>query len=172
MDVQQTPETKHKKYKKQKIDTYVSVTDLNRLNTICKKYGYSSIYQLLQYLVHCFLRVADPDNDPIVEPVPDEIRSMFISPKEYARLNRQLKGDTSTVSLEIQLLIPFDEYSIKKAKKLTISKEGIRLSDEIAEEFAGNAEWEKSHHSFGSHKGMIVRQKPDQRKIQTANDIQ
>lgn len=172
MDVQQTQETKHKKYKKQKIDTYVSLEDLARLNMICKKYGYGSIYRLLQYLVHCFLRVADPDNDPIIEPVPDEIRSMFISPKEYARLNRKLKGDTSTLSLEIQLLIPFDGYRLKKVKKLTISEEGMRLSDEIEEEFAGNAEWEKSNNSFGSHKGMIMRKKPDQRKIKTANDIQ
>lgn len=87
MDKQPKQETKHKKYKKQKIDTYVSVEDIKRLKAICEKYEFRSIYQLLQYLVHCFLRVADPENDPIVEPIPDEIREMFIPYEEYGNEN-------------------------------------------------------------------------------------
>ena len=103
----------YKKYKKQKIDTYVSVEDVSRLRLICEKYGFNSIYQLLQYLVHCFLRVADPVNDPIDEPMPIEIEEMFIN----------------------------------------------------------NAEWEKCKHSKSSHAGMNIRQKPDQRKIKSPDDI-
>lgn len=102
-----------KKYKKQKIDTYVSVEDVTRLRLICEKYGFNSIYQLLQYLVHCFLRVADPVNDPIDEPIPVEIEEMFIN----------------------------------------------------------NAEWEKREHSKVSHNGMSIKQKPDQKKIKTPDDI-
>ena len=101
------------KYKKQKIDTYVSVEDIARLKMICVKYDFKSIYQLLQYLVHCFLRVADPKNDPIDEPLPIEIDEMFTS----------------------------------------------------------NAEWEKHKHSKGSHAGMNIRQKPDQRKIKSPDDL-
>lgn len=76
-----------KKYKKQKIDTYVSVEDVARLRLICEKYGFNSIYQLLQYLVHCFLRVADKDNDPIDEPMPIEIEEMFTHNSEWEKRN-------------------------------------------------------------------------------------
>ena len=101
------------KYTKQKIDTYISVQDANRLKSICEKYYFKSTYQLLQYLVHCFLRVADPQNDPIEEPLPIEIEEMFTS----------------------------------------------------------NAEWEKRKHMRGSHEGMNIKQKPDQRKYKTPDDI-
>ncbi|MDR2057649.1 MAG: hypothetical protein LBP83_05100 [Dysgonamonadaceae bacterium] len=103
-----------KKYKKQKIDTYVSVEDVARLRLICKKYNLGSVYRLLQYLVHCFLRVADPVNGPIDESMPIEIEEMFTD----------------------------------------------------------NAEWEKRNYSFGSHKEMNMKKKPDQRKIKTPDDIE
>lgn len=48
-----------------------------RLKIIREKYGFSSNYEICKYLMHCFLRVADPDNDPIMEPIPEEIESMF-----------------------------------------------------------------------------------------------
>ena len=155
-----------KKYRKQKIDAYVSVEDIARLKRICKESGFKSTYQLLQYLVHCFLRVADPANDPIDELVPDELREMFISPQEYRRLQKKLKQPSK--KFEIQLLIPFCEYKAKKMQKVTITKQ---LSDEIVEIFTENTDWEKNHHSFGSHKEMIVRKKTDQRKIKSANDL-
>lgn len=74
-----------KKYTKQKIDTYISVQDANRLKSICEKYGFKSTYQLLQYLVHCFLRVADPANDPIDEPIPQEIEDMFTNNADWEK---------------------------------------------------------------------------------------
>lgn len=101
------------KYKRQKIDTYISVQDVYRLKSICEKYGFKSTYQILQYLVYCFLRVADPDNDPIDEPIPLEIEEMFTD----------------------------------------------------------NSEWEKQKYARGSHEGMFIKQKPDQRKIRTPDDL-
>ena len=74
-----------KEYKKQKIDTYVSLEDVARLKAICEKSSFNSIYQLLQYLVYCFLRVADSQNDPIDEPIPDEIYSMFSINSEWEK---------------------------------------------------------------------------------------
>lgn len=72
---------KRKKYKqeaqKKKLHTYVSIEDIQRLETIKHKYGFKSTYQILQHLTHCFLRVADPENDPIIEPIQDEIQDMF-----------------------------------------------------------------------------------------------
>lgn len=74
---------KQNKYIKQKIDTYITVQDALRLKSICDKYGFKSTYQLLQYLVHCFLRVADPANDPIDEPIPQEIEDMFTNNADW-----------------------------------------------------------------------------------------
>lgn len=60
-----------------KIFSRVSKNDFERLSAIRKKYGFKSNYQIIQYLVYCFLRVADPDNDACLEPVPPEIEEMF-----------------------------------------------------------------------------------------------
>lgn len=59
------------------IKSRVTYADFDRLNAIKEKYGFKSVYEILNYLVHCFLRVADPDNDPITEPLPAEIEEMF-----------------------------------------------------------------------------------------------
>lgn len=50
-----------------------------RVEAIRDKFGFKSIYEISQYLWACFLRVADPDNDTSVEPVPEEIEMMFDS---------------------------------------------------------------------------------------------
>ena len=102
-----------KTYIKQKIDTYVSANDVVRLKSVCERYGYKSIYQLLQHLVYCFLRAVDSENDPIDEPLPEEIKEMFTD----------------------------------------------------------NAEWEKHTHTKSSHAGMNIKQKPDQRKFKTPDDL-
>ena len=66
-----------------KIFARVSLEDLHRIEQIKKKFGFKSNYQILQYLLYCFLRVADPDNDPIDEPVPSEIEEMFTNFTEF-----------------------------------------------------------------------------------------
>lgn len=48
-----------------------------RAETVRDKFGFKSIYEINQYLWACFLRVADPDNDTEMEPLPDEIEMMF-----------------------------------------------------------------------------------------------
>ncbi|WP_106831151.1 hypothetical protein [Parabacteroides pacaensis] len=60
-----------------KIFSRVSHADYTRLENIRKKYGFKSNYQIMQYILHCFLRVADPENDQQIEPVPEEIKEMF-----------------------------------------------------------------------------------------------
>lgn len=62
---------------KKKLHTYISINDIERLEVIKNRCGYKSIYQLLQSTIYCLLRVADPENDPIIEPVADEIKDMF-----------------------------------------------------------------------------------------------
>lgn len=65
------------KYRKQRVYTYLSTYDIKRLENIAKAYGFNSIYKVLQYLSYCFLRVADPANDVVDEPIPQEISDMF-----------------------------------------------------------------------------------------------
>lgn len=60
-----------------KVFSRISRADYERLSGIRKKYGFKSNYQIIQYLVYCFLRVADPENDFHSEPVPIEIEEMF-----------------------------------------------------------------------------------------------
>ncbi|MBF0577719.1 hypothetical protein [Dysgonomonas sp. GY617] len=151
-------------YKKQKIDTYVSLKDINRLGLICKEYGFSSTYQLLKYLVDCFLRVADPANDDNNNPVPHAIEEMFISPREYRRIKRIVKNNKNSKKLEIQLLIPFGEYVSKRTRKVIINEQGLKMADEIKDMFETNSDWRSSE-------GMTVYQKPDQRKIKTPDDL-
>ncbi|WP_321520044.1 hypothetical protein [uncultured Bacteroides sp.] len=48
-----------------------------RLSDIKNKYGFKSEYEIIQYVVGCFLRVADPENDTNQESIPKEIADMF-----------------------------------------------------------------------------------------------
>ena len=57
--------------------------DYNRLEKIRKQCGFKSNYQIIQYLVYCFLRVADKENDHVDEPLPEEIEDMFIDYTEF-----------------------------------------------------------------------------------------
>lgn len=60
-----------------KIVARIDIDNFNRLSEIRDKYGFSSNYEIIQYLVACFLRVADPERDESEVPVPDEIKDMF-----------------------------------------------------------------------------------------------
>lgn len=160
-----------KKYKRQKIDTYVSLKDVNRLRSICTKYGFDSIYQLLQYLVDCFLRVADPANDENNEPVPHAIEEMFISPREYHRIKRLAKKEKQSKKFEIQLLIPFGEFLSKRTRRLIVNEQGVQMANEIQDMFNGNADWESQPDTNSTHEGMYTKQKVDQRKYKTPDDL-
>ena len=92
------------------IKSRVTGVDFDRLNAIKEKYGFKSVYEILNYLVHCFLRVADPDNDPIAEPVPAEIEEMF---EGYTNAESRYKGEkpkrrcNTTIDREID---PMSKY--------------------------------------------------------------
>lgn len=68
-----------------KIFSRVSKNDYDRLGMIRQRYGFKSNYEIIQYLMRCFLRVADPDNDTIAEPIPAEIEEMFDNLSEADR---------------------------------------------------------------------------------------
>ena len=57
------------------IKTEIPKEYMERLDEIVEKYNFRSRYQLLQYLVKCFIRVADPKPDDVV--VPMDIEEMF-----------------------------------------------------------------------------------------------
>lgn len=71
-----------------------------RAEAIRDKFGFKSIYEISQYLWACFLRVADPDNDTEVEPVPEEIEMMFSDLSaserhfEYVKPKRSMNNDS------------------------------------------------------------------------------
>ena len=65
-----------------KIFSRISKADYGRLSEIRKKYGFKSNYEIVKYLVYCFLRVADPEHDNVKEPVPVEIEEMFANLSE------------------------------------------------------------------------------------------
>lgn len=66
-----------KKILTRKVYSRVTPDTYNRLNDVKTKYGFSSVYEIMQNLIHCFLRVADPEHDQQIEPVPYEIEQMF-----------------------------------------------------------------------------------------------
>ena len=57
------------------IKTEIPKEYMERLDEIVEKYHFKSRYQILQYLVKCFVRVADPKPDEDV--VPADIEEMF-----------------------------------------------------------------------------------------------
>ena len=76
------------------IKTEVSVEYAKRLDEIVEKYNFRSRYQVLQYLVKCFIRVADPQ--PTDEVVPADIEEMFEGYQTYNKLEFQdIKRGTS-----------------------------------------------------------------------------
>lgn len=63
-----------------RIYSNVSARDYEKLNNICRLFGFKSVYQLIQVLLRCFLRYASHENDPQPEPeysMGKEIEDMF-----------------------------------------------------------------------------------------------
>lgn len=59
----------------EQIKTEIPAECMERLDAIVEKYHFRSRYQLLQYVIKCFIRVADPQ--PEDEVVPADIEEMF-----------------------------------------------------------------------------------------------
>lgn len=68
---------KKKKILTKKVYSRVTPETYRRLDAVKSKYGFNSVYEIVQSLIHCFLRVADPDSDAQMEPVPYDIEVMF-----------------------------------------------------------------------------------------------
>lgn len=159
----------HRKYRGQKIYTYVSQADVERLQTIAETYGFNTIYQLQKYLVDCFLRVVDPSNDTNTEPVPHAIAEIFIHPREYRRIKRLAKKEKKG---EFQVMIPFGEFVTKQTRKAIINDQGVQMADEIKDMFDIHSDWEAEPTTRSSnYDGMNVKQKADQRKYKTPDDL-
>lgn len=69
-----------------KIPVRVDLEQWRRLDKIKADYNFKSTYQIMQYILACFLRVADPKpGDGEEEILPDEIREMFSDLAEAER---------------------------------------------------------------------------------------
>ena len=82
---------KRKKEGYAQIKTEIPKEYMRRLDEIVEKYKFRSRYQVLQYLVKCFVRVADPQ--PTDEVVPKDIEEMFegyqtVSKREFQDIKR------------------------------------------------------------------------------------
>lgn len=90
------PKTKYMK-KIVKVQSYISKDDNDALERIVKKYNFKSRYQVIKYLIDCFLRVADPAKPK--EPMPQEIEDMFegytnAESREYIKPKRARPRET------------------------------------------------------------------------------
>lgn len=83
-----------------KVPVRIDPKQWQRLDEIRKKFKFKSNYEIMQYILSCFLRVADPDNDTEIEPVPEEIEMMFSDLSdserhfEYVKPKRSMNHDS------------------------------------------------------------------------------
>lgn len=83
----------------------ITLRDFQRLERVRKAYRFRSSYEIMQYLIHCFLRVADPDNDQQYDPLPKAIVQMF----NLSAIQRFIQSKKNDKQLEL-----FDEDEEKK----------------------------------------------------------
>lgn len=156
-----------RKYRKQKINTYVSAEDHQRLQRICKDYDFASIYELMKYLVNCFLRVADPKNDTSEDVLHQPIIEMFSNPHEYNRLRKPAKRGAKKPAkrkIAFQFTIPFTDL-----KKVETNE--MNLGDDVSEMFEECEDLSGIDDLAYLDQGLNVEQKKDYRKIQTPDDL-
>lgn len=115
-----------------KVGTRLLEADAGRLKDVAKRSGFASDYALLRYLIHVFLRVADPDNDVIDTPVPLELVELFSE-------NKELKEDLEAVYNSIQRVTSAHNIQRFNAKAGRTGKkkqeEASSIEEEIAEMF-------------------------------------
>lgn len=93
----------------------VTLHDYQRLEKIRKTYEFRSSYEIMQYLISCFLRVADPDNDQQYDPLPKAIVQMF----NLSAIQRFIQSKKNDKQLELfdgdepkdEVTEMFDEFS-------------------------------------------------------------
>lgn len=92
-----------KKILTKKVYSRVTPDTYKRLNEVREKYGFSSVYEIMQSLIHCFLRVADPERDQQIEPVPYEIEQMFADlsdAEKHVEFEKPKRGVSKTLNNE------------------------------------------------------------------------
>lgn len=76
---------KKQKLLTRKVYSRVTPETYRRLDEIRIKYGFRSVYEIIQSLVHCFLRAAFREDDLQQEPLPYDIEEMFAGMAEGER---------------------------------------------------------------------------------------
>lgn len=134
-----------------KIVIRIDLTAYNRLASIRDKYGFKSNYQIMQYLVSCFIRTAFPACNAEAGMLPEQIETMFadytdpgrnidfIKPKRgkafsgsYRKIVARINTDT-----EKQLAFVRDEYGFNSIYEVVqyLIAAFLRVADpEIIEE--------------------------------------
>ena len=79
---------KRKRLLSRKVNTRVTPETYRRLEEIRKAYGFKSVYEIIQSLIHCFLRATDKEGDTQAEPLPYEVERMF---DEMAQAERHVE---------------------------------------------------------------------------------
>lgn len=90
------------KITKRKIYSRVTPETYRRLEKIKDSYGFKSVYEIVQNLIHCFLRVADRENDQQIDPLPYEVERMFDELSEgekHVEFERKYKRRASAKSV-------------------------------------------------------------------------
>lgn len=126
-----------------KVGTRLLESDAARFETVAKRSGFTSDYALLRYLIHVFLRVADPENDVLCTPIPLELAELFTDNAElkkdleaaYESIRRvtyahniqrfnakagrtgRRKATEAASNIEAEVSEMFEEYSTEAAKE-------------------------------------------------------
>lgn len=112
-----------------KVGTRLLKADAERLKAVAKRTGFSSDYALVRYLIHTFLRVADPKNDVIDTLLAPELIELF-------SIDKSLKKDIETAFDSIRR-VTFAHNIQRFNEKVgrTGKKKAATIEDEVAEMF-------------------------------------
>lgn len=110
----------------------VNAYDAERLARIAKDYGFRSPYGLFRWVVFTFLRAADPDNDPMCDPLPLDIIELFDISEDA-----QLVHESILRVRRQNYMRKYMKERRKNGEDKPRAKAGDEISDEVAEMFAG-----------------------------------
>ena len=112
-----------------KVGTRLLKADAERLKAVAKRAGFSSDYALVRYLIHTFLRVADPKNDVIDTPIAPELVELFT-------VDKSLKKDLEAVFKSIRrVTFAHNIQRFNEKAGRTGDKKAATIEDEVAEMF-------------------------------------
>lgn len=113
--------------KKVKIDTYkkivvrLNIDAYNRFVAIRCKYGYNSIYEIMQHLTAFFIRVFDPipEEEKELSPIPEEIEMIFTCMRNSVHFasvkpQRIIVDRVDVKNGQLQLPFNKDNYDVNK----------------------------------------------------------